>query len=286
MKITPIVSSNIYHNYTHNTTAQSFTAHPDFYKFNSTQSCYFRRGAVVLPCYGYRDIEKTFNKIFDGNDKIKSMLVVGIGHSQEPFSYLASIKSILKGKSLKQNLSLHTVDLQSKPDDKTLFVNAFYDGIYEDDNIPKFAQNSFVLDRKYKYYEEETKKIAPDYYFMYPFIKEMQNTEEILNYRVNDEILNFVKETYNNPEKSKWDCRIQDAILYYNNEKFDIVSANNVLPYIISNEEIINTIKNIKRVLKPNGYFITDPYEQAYWLKDTGVLDSFKEIYKGIYRKK
>ena len=45
------------------------------------------------------------------------MLIAGIASSQEPFSYLTTIKTIIKDKPIENVLDLHIIDLQSKPDD-------------------------------------------------------------------------------------------------------------------------------------------------------------------------
>ena len=124
----------------------SFTAHPDFLKY-STASCYFRRGAVLLSCAkGYDNIENLFLKIFNQNlNTPKNMLIIGIGKSQEPFSYLASIKGIIKNNTLKKNLDLYTADLQEKPTHMDLKQSAFCD-LFDYQSFPKYAENSFVKD--------------------------------------------------------------------------------------------------------------------------------------------
>ena len=62
MLIYPIKNTNTSNHYPQKL---NFTAHPDFYKFNSTQSCYFRRGVVALANNaGYTNIENLFCKIF------------------------------------------------------------------------------------------------------------------------------------------------------------------------------------------------------------------------------
>ena len=314
MRITPIYSSNIYNQRYCIKSKPSFAAHPDFYnKYNSVMSCFFRRGSVALESRGYADNEKIFSTVFKScKDTIKRMLIVGIGNSQEPYSYLASIKSILKEKTLKKNLDLHIIDLQSKPDEQNVWIHSFYDGAYEDGDKPGFALDSFVKDRKFKKEEVLDYNYDPLYYFINYFmedknfdiekvfgdkptplcdfiksyIQEKKSLEEEhLDYRVNDEILEFLKETYNNPEKSKWDSRVQETILDYPDNTFNIVSANNVLPYLLYNKEIAATIEQIKRTIKPKGYFITDPYEYSDGLKKLGVLNGLKEVFKGIYQK-
>ena len=287
-----------------------FTAHPDFYKYNSTQSCFFRRGSVLLACSkGYEDIENLFYKIFKINQNFpKNMLIAGIGNSQEPFSYLASIKGIIKNKPLIKNVDLSIVDLQSKPEYKDLKMHAFCN-LYDYQSFPKYAEKGFIKDSIDDWLEIRHKEKMPalideymHYYLSYrerwnELAKKGHNTKEILNiikedikqksmcWRVNDEIFNFVEKTYNNPHKSKWDSRIQEAILDYPDNKFDIVSANNILPYIVSERESAQTVKNIVRTLKPDGYFITDPYERPYHIRVLSSLDNMKQINSGIYQK-
>ena len=289
----------------------TFTAHPDFYKYNCTASCYFRRGSILLSCAkGYEDIENLFCKIFQTNTNVpKNMLIAGIGSSQEPFSYLTSIKGILKDNLLKNNIDLYTVDLQSKPEHKTLKWNAiFYLQDYQ--SLPKYAKNSFFKDNIDDWLEIKHKKEdmnhLKDYYHLYftyrdkwnellfkgynvdnifKILKE-QEIQKNMHLRVNDEVFEFLENTYNNPEKSKWDYRIQDAIQTYPDEKFDIISANNIIPYIIFENEIAKTIKHIERTLKPNGYFITDPYDYPYHVKELNKYDNIKKINSGIYQKR
>ncbi len=310
MRILPIT---YFHNQNINNrkkTETVFTAHPDFYKYNSTQSCFFRRGSVLLACSkGYEDIENLFCKIFTTNPNLpKSMLIIGIGHSQEPFSYLASIKGILQDKQLKNNLDLHTVDLQSKPERKDLKIQAFCN-LYDYQSFPKFAEKGFIKDNVDDWLEIKHKGKMPypideymHYYLSYrkrwnELGQQGHNIEEILKiikeeikqksmrWRVNNEVYGFLEQTYNNPQKSKWDSRVQEAILDYPDNKFDVISANNVLPYIISERESAKTVKNIVRTLKPNGYFITDPYENPYHVRVLSDYKNMKKICQGIYQK-
>ena len=282
MRITPVSNINTY-NTNRKSQSPTFTAHPDFYKFNSTQSSYFRRGVVALPNPKFVEIQRTFQMIFSEKpNEIKNMLIIGIGNSQETFSYLAAIKSILKNRPLNKNLDLYTVDLQSKPDDKKIRLDAFYDAFYDYDTKPKFAADSFIKDRKFP--KETPTGIDPVLTLLKKYFK-TQKEKEVLNYRVNDEILDFVKTAYNNPSKSKWDSRIQDVITTYPDDKFHITSANNILPYITPDGDILNTLKHIKRTLKPGGYFITEPYKQPEFIRKSKILDDMKEIFDGIYQK-
>lgn len=283
MRVTPIMSSTVNNPYSCRKKEPTFTAHPDFYKYNSTKSCYFRRGMVALASAGYNNIESLFCNIFPVKGVPKNMLIIGIGHSQEPFSYLASIKGIAKDKPLKSQLNLNVVDLQSKPTTAELKDAAFCD-LFDYQEYPKYAKSSFVKDSYSDWLGISNKPDVHDPMFIYlNYVKKPK--PKTYRDRVNDEIFDFVKESYNDPQKSKWDSRVQEVILGYPDDKFDIISANNVLPYIESDREFIQTLKNIKRVLKPNGYFITDPYEYPQWVKDTGVLDNLTKRNKGIYQK-
>ena len=284
------INSHIQNNHIY-TKKQTFTAHPDFYRFNSLQSAYFRRGVVALPYIkGYADIENHFYKIF--NTEIKEpikMLIVGIGNSQEVFSYLATIKGIIKDKKLSKYVDLYVVDLQSKPSSKKLRLDSFSDLLpYE--KFPEYAGKSFIKDEKFPKPELDINTISPlDHYLYLKKIllcnkkpKLSHNAEK--DYRVNDEILDFVNAAYNNPEKSKWDSRIQDVILNYPDENFGIISANNVFGYINDND-YLSVLKNIKRTLKTGGSFISDPYVDPDYIKSSEVLSTFNQLYKGIYQK-
>ena len=289
MHVFPVINSNIANfNYAQK---PSFKAHPDFYKFNSTQSCYFRRGAVILANdNGYAKIENLFCKIFHKKvDTPKNMLIIGIGNSQEPFSYLASIKGIIKKRPLDKNINLSVIDLQSKPVLEKLRLNSFSD-LFDYEKFPKYAGKSFIIDKRYPASEPNILSSANTY--IYEFILSLKEKTQAVqksvkpDYRVNDEIFNFVKNTYDNPVKSKWDSRVQDVVLKYPDNKFDIISANNVLPYIESDNEFLQTLKHITRILKKDGYFITDPYPYQGNLPKSLISDNFNQINPGIFKKK
>jgi len=246
------------------------------------QSCYFRRGVYVLSSKGYEDIENLFYGIFNKNDELKNMLIIGIGNSQEPFSYLATIKGILRTKPLNKNVDLYTIDLQPKPELQELKRQAFPD-LRDYEKYPKFAKESFVKDDYENWLDvpKQDFKYEPIYHLL---DYEKQQTKKPYD-RVNDEVFEFLKNTYNNPKKSKWNSLVQEVIKYSPDNKFDVISANNVLGYIMSDADYINTYRHIIRTLKPDGYFITDPYEPENIVIYSGLMDKLKEIYNGIYQK-
>ena len=228
MRILPISNTNIRCNKTC-TYKPSFKARPDLQKYNSTVSCYFRRGSVLLSCAKeYEKIEYLFSKIFSSNtNNLKTLLIIGVGKSQEPFSYLVSIKGIIKDRILKNSVDLYSVDLQSKPKHFELKDNAFCD-LFDYQNFPKYAKSSFVKDSANNWLEIKEAK-EDDSNFIYKFAStflsfrdkwqelkdreysietivkmiEEEHKQKYLHWRVNDEIFNFLEETYNNPLKSK-----------------------------------------------------------------------------------
>ena len=244
----------------------SFTHHRDYddmrwkhginpngeYVINS--SSYFRRGRYYgAPIDSYQDVIDTFRHVFKDKKYPKSMLVVGIADSQEPYSYLASIKEIVGKKPLRKALDLHIVDLKSKPDDYEVYHSSFFDN----ECVPKFSLSSFVKD------------------------------DGIQLYKVNDEIFKYLKDTYDNHLKSKWETRVQDASSQYPPESFDIISIHNVLPYIkdrSGQSGVESTLENLYRSLKPGGILIADPYHVKYSVSSE-IFDIMEEIYDGIYRK-
>lgn len=240
-------------------------AHPDFYKISNhnlwlSASSFFRRGVVLGSNNVFNDVVKIFSSLFsEKSDDNKSMLIVGIGHSQEPFSYLAVIKELIKNKKLDDVLHLQTVDLQAKPTRNVLLNCSHYDAYFH--KQPEFAKTSFV-------------KYAQFYGDIFAGT----------GYRVNDEIFNYLYNTYNDANKSKWATRIQDEIKSYSDNLFDVLSINNVLGYIENDDEYYSTIKNLPRIIKPDGYLITDTmYDQLF--KELGLDNSLKKISFGIYKK-
>jgi len=246
--------------YTKNNAKQkSFNAHPDFYplakKYEIKASSYFRRGGFYgSPCDEFIDVVRIIDRIFVKDSNKRNMLIAGIGDSQEPFSLLAVIKSIIKNKPLNDVVDMNIVDLQSKPKDTKLFEQSYFDCGFP----PTYAKNSFLLDSNAIYSSTPWKK-----------------------FRVKDEIFDFLKQTYNNPKKSHWDSRIQDEVKNMQSESFDIVSINNTLGYINDEKSIVDALHHVMRILKRDGVFITDPYSRFNDVLKTNM----SEIFKGIFQK-
>lgn len=260
MKIAPYIPS---YNYTPQKKV-NFEAHPDEallkdkYPNHYNVSCYFRHGNGVyaLPADEYKHIVEHFEEIFSDTQAKKKMLIGGVADSQEPFSYLATIKSVTQ-EPLDEVLDLNIVDIKDKPDDKLLFRQSFYSGAGK----PLFSKDSFLETRKYR-----------KLFGLNP------------KYRVDNDIYNYLKTTYSNPENSKWETRIQDAVEEYPNENFDIISINNVIQYIADKEAAKSTLQNVVRILKPGGIFITDSFDTTREvLLETEQMECLSS---GIYRKK
>ena len=216
-----------------------FNAHPDLnvlkskYSEQYKRSCWFRHGLPTFAADEYQRVIKCLESL-DWSSK-KRMLIVGIGDSQESFSHLAVIKNITK-KPLKDSVDLHIIDLQEKPSSIKLYIQSFYDR----KRAPMYAKESFIETQKFR-------KI----FGLNP------------KYRADDEIFEYLKSTYNNPEKSKWEIPVQQAVQNYSEQSFNIISINNVLCYIKSGL-VHNVINNIDRILKPNGVVITDPSKSVH----------------------
>ena len=264
MKIQPVNLYSVnrqYNNYKKNSNP-TFGTHPDFYKLSQkwdvSASSYFRRGQRYgLPSDNYSDVEKVLENVFkDYNGQSpKKVLIVGIGDSQEPFSYLSTIKSLHKAEHMAKMVDLYSVDLQDKPSWDKLIVDSYYDS----DEPIKYASDSFIFD-------------AGDYGQLWT-----------RNYRVSSDILSLVYDAYNNPLKSKWETPIQTAIKSYNDRFFDIISANNTLFYIEDRRDLESTLSDIERSLKRGGYFITDP--NHFYFGNPWCMRYFKEVSDGIFQK-
>ena len=239
----------------------TFNAHPDFKllakNYDIKASSYFRRGGFYgCPSDEYIDVVRILKNIFNTeNSEKKRMLIAGIGDSQEPFSLLAVIKNLIKDKKLKDILDLGIVDLQSKPREKFLFKQSFFDNF--DGALPYYAKDSFIEDNGEKYGLKAYKRL-----------------------RVTDEILDFLKQTYHDSKKSHWNSRVQDVVKVMDDGQYDIVSINNTIGYINDENVVADTLNNIKRIIKKGGVFITDPHYKYIQLRD-----AMAEEYKGIFRK-
>ena len=245
MRISPIT------NYSTN-----FGHHPDFNRLVNakepvTASSYFRRG---YSSWGgkFTDIVKTFQTIFSENmNTPKKMLIVGVADSQEPFSYLATIKQIIKNTPIQNVLDLYIVDLQSAPDTEKLHKDSYTLGHL----LPDYAKDGFKI------------KKHPQ--------------KSFYNYKIKDELFNFLNETYGNPLKSKWESRIQEVIKDYPDNYFDIISMNNVIFYLPEIDKR-STVDNIYRTIKPEGCYIT---EGDYYIMSSKFNDKMKNLHYGIFQK-
>ena len=226
-----------------------------------TESCFFRRGDDFnSPSSNFLHVENVLKNVFSKDSNYpKRMLIAGIGNSQEPFSYLAIINSQYPQKPLNKLVDMYAVDLQSLPDCRTLFKNSIY-------NLPTpivYGEQSFIKDEKH-----HIKDNAPIS-------------------RVKNSIYYYLLRVYNNFQKSKWETPIQDAIRTYDDNFFEIISANNILPYvklISGDKECSNVLKEMYRCLAPGGYLITDPKVYRF-TENSGILEKMEKIEEGIYKK-
>lgn len=250
MKILPITYNN--------QNPVSFAHHPDFEKMIKAKepiiaSSYFRRSPIALYTVdSFTDIINTFKEVFQGEFKTpKKMLIVGVADSQEPFSYLASIRQIVKDKPIQEILDLYIVDLQSAPEHKKLYNNSHTLGHL----MPEYAKEGFV----------RSEDLGKNFY----------------NYRIKNDLFNFLEQTYMDPKKSKWESRIQEVIKDYPDNYFDIVSMNNVLFYLPESKKY-PTLENVYRTIKNDGYFIT---EGNFYVDSSSFRENMEKTNYGIYRK-
>ena len=82
-----------------------------------------------------------------------------------------------------------------------------------------------------------------------------------------------------NKKRASW---IQEEIKNYKNETFDTISINNVLGYITNDDEYYETIRNLPRIVKPEGYIITDDMCE-HEFKKLGI--NLTKICYGIFKK-
>lgn len=272
MQIRPLyvtINSNIKHCKQENKkqTNLSFGEHFDLQRLRNhfpkvTESCFFRRGKNFNnPSDEFQQVVDVLKSVFSSEENIKpkKMLIAGVGNSQEPYSYLAIINSQNPKKSLYNIVDMYTVDLQSLPNCRTLFKNS----IYNSQEPIKYAKQSFITDNKHN-----IDKNTP--------INRVQNS-----------IYYYILRVYNNIRKAKWETPIQNAIKSYDDNFFEVISANNILPYVkLTNGDKVctNVLNEMYRCIVPGGYLITDP--QVYrFTKKSIILEKMNKIADGIYKK-
>lgn len=229
----------------------SFCAHPNYTKFMDKfetrfqASCYFRRDGELN---GFSDISLMLKELYSRVKKPKT-LIVGVANAQEPFSYLAEIKHLNQNEKLKNIIDLHCVDLKPKISEQDLERNSYFDG-YE----LIFGKTSF-----------ETKN-------------------EYSRPKIKSEIFTYLKKVFNNPKKTKWDTPIEEFSASTKDKDFDLISINNVLCYILDDRKKVKTMENLCKMIKKDGYLITDRFDQIY-KEDYPCLVGFKNINPGIWQK-
>jgi len=237
----------------------SFGSRPeyDYYdkNYEVRASNYFRRGQF----YGsqkeeFKDVVNAIKLVMSENKKPK-ILIAGVGEAQEPFSFLAVIKDQLGWKPLKDAIELNCVDLQPKISNGALNSYSYLDCV----ESPLFAKKSFdyITQPEYKSY---------------------------FHYKAKPEIFDYLKEVFNNPEKTKWDTKIEEFAAISPEKSYNMISINNTLGYIEETNAVKTTMENISKMLKKDGILITDIYD-AFYKETFNCLKDFKNLNPGIWKK-
>lgn len=229
----------------------AFCARPEYEKIDrdnldARASYFFRRGAYYER-EKFQDVIDAIKLLLSGKEPPK-ILIAGLGRAQEPLSYLAVIKDLSENKPLESLVDLHCVDLQPKISNTDLDNYAYLDT----PKAPMFTKESF------EYIKNGSGKAHH-------------------HYKIKSDILEYLKEVFNNPQKTKWDTKIEEFSAKCPKKSYDMISINNVLMYIDDFKVRTNTIKNISKMLKQGGILITDMSMQH--------LRGFKSIKPGILKK-
>lgn len=202
----------------------------------------------------FQHVVNTLRNKFQDNMK-KRMLIVGVADAQEPFSYLALLYEIKNGQPPKKYLDLHCVDLRPGIKDEDLKEFSFYDRVHP----PIYAASSF------------------------------DNTGPG-DYVVKQDIFDYLKNVFNNPEKTRWNTDIadfaQDEAHKDSRKRYDVISCNHVLIYL-KNNDAIQTAQNLVKLLKPGGILIArNSGERELIREEIPQRTKLTEIAPGIFRKK
>lgn len=233
----------------------NFSARPEYTElfewcigYTPRTSVFFRRGIAELGDRGrFSDVVNVLKSVFHRCQKPKIM-IVGIGKGEEPLSYLSVIKSLNPNRDLSSVVDLHCIDLQPKIDEGEIvdFFNPL--------GIGDYAGDAFVYDEK-----REVFKTLP-------------------------EVKKVLIETFNNPDKSKWDTLAQE---FFSNtgdvQGYDIVSMNNVLGYIPDMKEAETLLENVSQRINDKGFLVSD--EGHIQQKGYAISKKLKPFAPGIWQK-
>lgn len=208
-------------------------------------SNFFRRSTGI---YGFqsREFEHVETAIKETLSRIKrpKILIVGVGSGQEPLSFLAIINSLIKNETLSKRVNLNCVDLQPQINDWRIISCSGQQALFAEDSFEKVAHAS-----------GEYLEIKPH-------------------------ILNYLKQVFQNPRKSKWDTQIEDFAAKSPSSSYDMISMNNVLAYIKDSTKRVQVMADLRRMLKNGGTIITDPGAKEY----LSNLNPMKEQAPGIFK--
>lgn len=207
-----------------------------------TASCYFRRdphlpykeagtNKILNPsvCQAYASVEMIYAQMLSRNKQLK-VLIAGVGDkAEEVYSQLATACYIKGSKDIARFIDLDCVDLQ--PHSELLSKIEKEGGIFDGPGKPHYAHRSFEYDSK------------KGRYIVIPEINE------------------YVHSVIKNSEKSKLGTNILD---FRANKKYDIISCNNTLLYLMNDNLIIKVLKQFGNDLERNGFLITDQFGDGY----------------------
>lgn len=224
----------------------------DIYGVRTRASSLFRRGSNYGDqCANFKDVINAIKLVLKKTAKPK-ILIVGVGEAQEPLSILAVIESLKKGKHLRSVVDLNCVDLQPKLSEKTV-TNCSY----MTNDKPMFARQSFVR---------------------------LKSRYDGFVYKIKSNIVRYLKGVFNNPTKTKWDTKVEEFVERCPKETYDVISINNVLIYIHSQEKKFDVLKKLTEMLKPGGILITDLNDEVQ-RQNCDWTKTFKNLSPGIWQK-
>lgn len=241
----------------------SFCARPEYdiltrYSSHPRYSFHFRFSEELNAVL--KSVEDTYKL-----EKQPKFLIIGIGQGQELHSVIAGIKSIFPNKELRKVVNIDCVDLQPE--------------------LPKeeFIKQNYIT-REIGFLPENIKET---------FYRSYDNPSYI-QYKFKQDIIDCAYDTLYNGKNTKWDTKAEDFVTDCAPAKYNIVFMNNVLMYMEDTLEKRNIIKNIDKILKPNGFIITDAVEDYgmqknidFWEQYIGphLKENFKKISTQIWQR-
>ncbi|MBI4272889.1 hypothetical protein HY621_03485 [Candidatus Uhrbacteria bacterium] len=182
-------------------------------------------------------LQKEISKIVDAGGKAK-ILEIGIGNLEEPLSYLGAIYPTLKdkGRSLQNSVDFAMIELRSRSD--VSLANKGLGKTYKDPVSGVKVGAAFLKPHEMSAYQAIPLEPQKDLKSAFQF------SPASGEYEFHPDIISFLETNLNDPLHGHFDTALENYLGSQQQDRFDIVTCNNVLQHLGGKEAYPTPLKN------------------------------------------